>query len=291
MTNSTNNAYNLLNVRRGYCDSYSVYGTVTGTHYRIDKMDRDQWELVDGMTEVVLMTFCTFKAAKAYAQAQQVYAQSQLDTAAEYASSACTDGSDAWVTPAVEYANTLYVTGHAPAEFQKAHPSLSASEYGLKVQTMLRTLMAVKGCLSTSQSNDVEPQAEIENVAPEASEELIEVVAEEKHSYNGEIKTLRDLNAYIDVLASDWDGEQDLHDFCHEQADGSEYVIYYGKAWQLVDMIRWNDRSIFDAAEDAAFNHGTTFESADQMMTLIAYEIIYQELSLAVQELEQEMAA
>lgn len=135
--------------------------------------------------------------------------------------------------------------------------------------------------------------SEVEDDAEEA-DEVVEVQAErteERHGYNGEINNLRDLRAYIDLLASDWDGEQDLHDFCHEQADGSEYHIYYGKAWQLVNMVRFDDRSIFDAAEDGAFNHGITFESADQMMTLIAYEVIYQELSLAVQELEQEWAA
>ncbi len=98
------------------------------------------------------------------------------------------------------------------------------------------------------------------------------------------IKTLNEFNAYIDVLVLDWDGEQDLADFCHETADGSEHVIYYGSAWALVDFMRWHAPDIFDAAQDGAFNSGIIFESANQMMTIIAYEIIYQELSLAVQE-------
>ncbi len=98
------------------------------------------------------------------------------------------------------------------------------------------------------------------------------------------IKSLNEFNAYIDLLLMDWDREQELSDFCHESADGSEHVIYYGNAWALVDFMRWHDADIFDAAEDAAFNSGIIFETANQMMTLIAYEIIYQELSLAMQE-------
>lgn len=98
------------------------------------------------------------------------------------------------------------------------------------------------------------------------------------------MKTFNEFTQYIDILAMDWDGEQDLHNFCHEQADGSEHVIYYGNAWQLVDLIRWNARHIFDSAEMGAFDIGVEITSSDQLMTLIAYEIIYQELSLAVQE-------
>lgn len=102
------------------------------------------------------------------------------------------------------------------------------------------------------------------------------------------IKTYNEFKAYIDSLALDWDGEQDLHDFCHQQADSSEYVIYYGNAWQLVDLLRWNCRSMFDSAEDAAFNTGVEITSSDQLMTLIAYELIYQDLSLAVQEKQEQ---
>lgn len=98
------------------------------------------------------------------------------------------------------------------------------------------------------------------------------------------MNTYNEFTQYIDSLAMDWNGEQDLHDFCHETADGCEYVIYYGRAWELVDLIRWHNRSVFDSAENGAFNTGVNIESTDQLMTLIAYEIIYQELSLAVQE-------
>jgi hypothetical protein len=100
------------------------------------------------------------------------------------------------------------------------------------------------------------------------------------------MKNLIDFNNYIDLLVSDWDGVQDLHDFCHEQADGSEYVIYYSKAWDLVNLIRWSDRSILDDAE-LAIENIQVGDSLDSIMCLLAYEIIYQQLSLAVQELEE----
>jgi hypothetical protein len=100
-----------------------------------------------------------------------------------------------------------------------------------------------------------------------------------------DINNLKDFNDYIDLLVTDWDGVQDLHDFCHEQADGSEYVIYYANAWDLVNMIRFTDRSLLDDAELALENIELN-DSLDTTMCLLAYEIIYQSLSLAVQEKE-----
>ena len=98
------------------------------------------------------------------------------------------------------------------------------------------------------------------------------------------LNTLKDFNGYIDLLVSDWDGEQDLHDFCHEQADSSEHVIYYGMAWDLVNLVRCSDHSLLDDAELAIENE--PFQDINRTMTLLAYEIIYQSLSLAVQEKE-----
>ena len=55
-------------------------------------------------------------------------------------------------------------------------------------------------------------------------------------------------------------------------------------AWDLVTMIRHADSSLFNDAEDAAFNYGVEFESANQMMTLIAYELIYQAIMLTLND-------
>ena len=104
------------------------------------------------------------------------------------------------------------------------------------------------------------------------------------------MNNLKDFNNYIDSLCDDvWinykaqlNDQDDWPDIAHELADGSQYVIYYGMAWDLVTMIRQQDYSLYDCAEDSAFNYGVEFESANQMMALIAYEIIYQHIMLTL---------
>ena len=99
------------------------------------------------------------------------------------------------------------------------------------------------------------------------------------------LNNLKDFNDYINTLASEWDSEQglDLHDFCIEQADNSEYLIYRSKAWDLVNMIRNYDYSLLVAAEDAIEYSDT--QGINNIMQVLAYEIIYQSLFLSVQEI------
>ena len=106
------------------------------------------------------------------------------------------------------------------------------------------------------------------------------------------MNNLQDFDNYIDSLCDDvWinykaqlNDQSDWHDIAHELTDGSQYVIYYGMAWDLVTMIRQQDYSLYDCAEDSAFNYGVEFESANQMMSLIAYEIIYQHIMLTLND-------
>ena len=106
------------------------------------------------------------------------------------------------------------------------------------------------------------------------------------------MNNLQDFDNYIDSLCDDvWinykaqlNDQNDWYDIAHELADGSQYVIYYGMAWDLVTMIRQQDFSLFDSAEDSAFDHGIEFESANQMMTMIAYELIYQHIMLTLND-------
>ena len=78
------------------------------------------------------------------------------------------------------------------------------------------------------------------------------------------INNIQDFDNYIDSLCDDvWinykaqlNDQDDWHDIAHELADGSQYVIYYGMAWDLVTMIRRCDFSLFNDAEDSAFDHG-----------------------------------
>lgn len=102
--------------------------------------------------------------------------------------------------------------------------------------------------------------------------------------------TYTEFNSYIDTLAADYkySGHDYFGDYCHECADSSEHVIYYGLAWDLVNMLRGTDRSILDDAESALFDSGfdMTGETIDSVMCKLAYECIYQQLSLAIQEQE-----
>lgn len=113
------------------------------------------------------------------------------------------------------------------------------------------------------------------------------------------MNNLQDFDSYIDSICDDiWinykadlNNQDDWPDIAHECADGSQYVIYYGMAWDLVTMMRHHDFSSFDSAEDAAFNYGIEFESANQMMTLIAYELIYQHIMLTLNNKHNEQEA
>ena len=106
------------------------------------------------------------------------------------------------------------------------------------------------------------------------------------------MKNLIEFDNYIDSLCDDiWfnyehglNDQDDWHDIAHEVADSSQYVIYYGMAWDLVTMMRHQDSALFNDAEDAAFNWGIEFESANQMMTMIAYELIYQAIMLTLND-------
>ena len=106
------------------------------------------------------------------------------------------------------------------------------------------------------------------------------------------MNNLQDFDSYIDSLCDDvWlnykvqlNDQSDWYDIAHELAEGSQYVIYYGMAWDLVTMIRRCDFSLFDSAEDASFTHGIEFESANQLMTTIAYELIYQRIMLTLND-------
>ena len=98
--------------------------------------------------------------------------------------------------------------------------------------------------------------------------------------------TYKEFNEYIDSLADDYCAEdyEDFSDYCHECADGSEFVIYYGCAWSLVYMIKQYDSALLMDAEIALSDYKDGDLSIDAIMTTLAYECIYQQLSLAIQE-------
>ena len=91
------------------------------------------------------------------------------------------------------------------------------------------------------------------------------------------MKNYIDFRDYINMLAADFkdSGHDDATDYAHEAADGSEYVIYYSKAWDLLDTVRSYNSDLFCEGEEWAFDLGDKHESLDSMIASVAYGIIF----------------
>ena len=62
--------------------------------------------------------------------------------------------------------------------------------------------------------------------------------------------SLRELNSWVDACVEDFKSEDmDPSDYAHECADGSEWAIYYGKAWDLVCACRDHAPEMLDEAD------------------------------------------
>ena len=101
------------------------------------------------------------------------------------------------------------------------------------------------------------------------------------------MENINDFNKYINDLVSEFEGEgtdySDYNDYAHECADGSEYVIYYSKAWDLVNLVRENDYSLYCDSQPWAFD----FESLEHIITSVACSIITNAIMDAFNKLEQ----
>jgi hypothetical protein len=101
------------------------------------------------------------------------------------------------------------------------------------------------------------------------------------------MKNINDFNEYINSMVSEFEGEadySDYNDYAHECADGSEYVIYYSKAWDLVNLVRENDYSLYCDSQPWAFD----FESLEHIITSVACSIITNAIMDAFNKLELE---
>ena len=104
------------------------------------------------------------------------------------------------------------------------------------------------------------------------------------------MKNINDFNDYINDLVADYEGEadySDYNDYAHECADGSEYVIYYSKAWDLVNMIRAENYSLYCDSQPWAFDLETE-ESLEHIMTIVACSIIHNAMMDAFNNQQQE---
>ena len=110
------------------------------------------------------------------------------------------------------------------------------------------------------------------------------------------MENMKEFNEYIDTLRDDVlteyrlgnNDRDDWPDIVHEHADSSQYVIYHGMAWDLVNMVRRCDGSLFDDAQLALDGAGFECFDVNRVMSLLAYECIYQQLMLALNDAMEE---
>lgn len=91
------------------------------------------------------------------------------------------------------------------------------------------------------------------------------------------MKNYIEFQDYINMLAAEFkdSGHEDAADYAHACADSSELVIYYGKAWDMIDTVRSYNSDLFCEGESWALDLGEKHESLDSMTTSVAYGIIY----------------
>jgi hypothetical protein len=87
------------------------------------------------------------------------------------------------------------------------------------------------------------------------------------------------------------DDTQELSDIVHEIADSSEYVIYFGKAWDLVSFVRLHDFDEYLEAQNILEDIGEFCHELDTLMTKMAYWLIFNIVLGSVEERLDEEAA
>ena len=100
---------------------------------------------------------------------------------------------------------------------------------------------------------------------------------------------MKEFNEYTDSMRDDIlteyrlgnNTQDDWSDIVHEHASSSQYVIYHGMAWDLVNMVRKSDGALLSDAEMAIDEVNTDIHD---IMSLLAYECIYQQLMLALND-------
>jgi hypothetical protein len=110
------------------------------------------------------------------------------------------------------------------------------------------------------------------------------------------MKNYKEYIDYCQSLAEDindsYSDDIDLTDRIHEIADGCQYVIYYSKAWDLVNMMRECDYEKFNEAVDDVQGNGFEFEGdINAHMTWIAFFLIRDGIYSAYQHIESEAVA
>ena len=79
----------------------------------------------------------------------------------------------------------------------------------------------------------------------------------------------------------------EILDRIHELADGCQHVIYYSKAWDLVNMMREYNHDLFNIAVEEVRDNCFEFEGdINAHITWVAYFLIRNGIYKAYQQLE-----
>jgi hypothetical protein len=95
--------------------------------------------------------------------------------------------------------------------------------------------------------------------------------------------------AYAAVIITEYSDTLDkdsMYDIVHEVADGSEHVIYYHKARELVDKL--NNDELNDAEDQVEVRVGGEYISYNDHAVRIAYFALHTAIMEALQELMEQ---
>ena len=98
--------------------------------------------------------------------------------------------------------------------------------------------------------------------------------------------SLRELNSWVETCVEEHDpGEMDPSDYAHECADGCQWAIYYGMAWDLVAACHDHAPEMLDEADDT---YSSIYPNDDAdintRMSRLAYLIAHDALWRALQK-------
>jgi len=110
------------------------------------------------------------------------------------------------------------------------------------------------------------------------------------------MKNYKEYIDYCQRLAEDlndsYSGWGNINDRIHEIADGCSHVIYYSKAWDLVNMMREYNCELLDEAIDDWVVNGFEFKGdLHKYMTQLAFLLIRNGIHSAYQHIESEVVA
>ena len=111
------------------------------------------------------------------------------------------------------------------------------------------------------------------------------------------MKNYKEYLDYCQSLAEDvndsYSDDIDVNDRIHEIADGCSHVIYYSKAWDLVNMMRLNNCELLDEASNEMRDERYLLLGKDEdvhsYMCGLAYYLIRNGIHSAYQHIESEV--